>query len=229
MFREFLSLSFLFGTGSSICLGADHIRDVTEFLRSIPDQHKPECTDKVAQLFCEITKQKSVEDFLAFLNHLQRAREYGLTLDDGLPKDLSPIAKQVKSSLIERYRVPAGNMDLEGQDGRRIGYSEETRKGFVNSGRDPLWIHKHFIRRIVSRPTNLQRVNIFTTNYDLAFEKALDGTGTLYIDGFVGGVRRFFRPHCFNHDLYYPQAKTEGEVHRLEELVHLYKIHGSLD
>jgi hypothetical protein len=48
------------------------------------------------------------------------------------------------------------------------------------------------------------------------------------IDGFVGSVRRIFRPESYDQDLYFPAETTEGRVHRLDRVAHLYKLHGSV-
>ncbi|WP_349829130.1 hypothetical protein [Brevibacterium litoralis] len=54
---------------------------------------------------------------------------------------------------------------------------------------DPMRAHRTFISRIVrSRRANLPRPRLFTTNYDLVIERALDELGYPYIDGFSGTV-----------------------------------------
>lgn len=59
-------------------------------------------------------------------------------------------------------------------------------------------------------------VEIFTTNYDLLFEEALERASSPYFDGFTGGARSFFDPvTVVNDDL--PARWTR-----------LWKIHGSL-
>src|SRR5262249_10384655 len=59
-------------------------------------------------------------------------------------------------------------------------------------------------------------------------EQAADADGIVILDGFVGTIRRTFRPESYEQDLYFPAATTEGNVHRLDRVVHLYKLHGSL-
>jgi hypothetical protein len=89
--------------------------------------------------------------------------------------------------------------------------------------------HRKFIKKILTRPLNLRRVNLFTLNYDTLLEQACDSEGTVIIDGFVGNLRRIFRPESFEQDLYFPAETTEGKVHRLDRVLHLYKLHGSLN
>lgn len=85
-----------------------------------------------------------------------------------------------------------------------------------------------FLRKILTRPLNLKRGNIFTLNYDTLVEQAADAAGVILIDGFIGTLRRVFRPECYDQDLYFPAQTTEGRVHRLERVAHLYKLHGSI-
>lgn len=69
----------------------------------------------------------------------------------------------------------------------------------------------------MQRPLNLQRANIFTSNYDLAFEYAFDNLGIKYIDGFSGFHHRYFKPETFNYDIFYPGSTTAGKVQRIEK------------
>src|SRR5205823_14669885 len=82
--------------------------------------------------------------------------------------------------------------------------------------------------KALTRPLNLKRVNIFTLNYDTLVEQAADAEGVVLIDGFVGTLKRIFRPECYDQDLYFPAETTEGRVHRHDRVAHLYKLHGSI-
>jgi hypothetical protein len=91
-----------------------------------------------------------------------------------------------------------------------------------------LVIHRKFIKKILTRPLNLRRVNIFTLNYDTLIEQATDAEGAVLVDGFIGTLRRVFRPESYDLDFYFPAQTTEGRVHRFDRALHLYKLHGSL-
>lgn len=84
------------------------------------------------------------------------------------------------------------------------------------------------VRKVLTRPLNLKRVNIFTLNYDTLVEQAADAEGVVLLDGFVGIQRRVFRPESYEQDLYFPAETTEGRVHRFDRVLHLYKLHGSI-
>ena len=93
---------------------------------------------------------------------------------------------------------------------------------------DGLESFKTFLRKLLTRPLNLKRANIFTLNYDTLVEQAADAEGVVLLDGFVGTQRRIFRPESYEQDLYFPAETTEGRVHRLDRVLHLYKLHGSI-
>lgn len=97
------------------------------------------------------------------------------------------------------------------------------------AGREPGHAtYKTLVRKLLTRPLNLKRVNVFTLNYDTLVEQAADAEGVVLLDGFVGTQRRVFRPESYEQDLYFPAETTEGRVHRFDRVVHLYKLHGSI-
>ena len=94
--------------------------------------------------------------------------------------------------------------------------------------RNKYLFHEKFLKSLMQRPLNLQRANIFTSNYDLAFEYAFDNLGIKYIDGFSGFHHRYFKPETFNYDIFYPGSTTAGKVQRIEKVVRYFKMHGSI-
>ena len=102
-------------------------------------------------------------------------------------------------------------------------------KGFEEEFKsNKYFFHEKFLKSLMQRPLNLQRANIFTSNYDLAFEYAFDNLGIKYIDGFSGFHHRYFKPETFNYDIFYPGSTTAGKVQRIEKVVRFYKMHGSI-
>ena len=88
--------------------------------------------------------------------------------------------------------------------------------------------HEILVKKLLQRPVHLRRANLFTTNYDMAFDYALDNLGVHYINGFMGVHNRCFRPEVYDYDLYYPGQSAIGKVHRAEKVLRYYKMHGSL-
>jgi len=89
-------------------------------------------------------------------------------------------------------------------------------------------VHRRMMKKPLTRPLNLRRVNLYTLNYDTLLEQAADAEGVVLVDGFLGTLRRVFRPESFDQDFYFPAQTTEGRVHRLDRVMHLYKLHGSI-
>jgi hypothetical protein len=75
---------------------------------------------------------------------------------------------------------------------------------------------EELFRRLLLRSTTLPRAKVFTTNYDLVIERALDNLGVMYFDGFLGTINRTLRTESYHYDLYYPGETTEGRVSRVD-------------
>ena len=90
-------------------------------------------------------------------------------------------------------------------------------------------IYKQFYRKLLSRNSQLPRLNIFTTNYDLYSEKAMDLLGIHYVNGFTGGISKFFNPTIFNYALAEKMDLSQSKWNVIENFFYLYKIHGSVN
>ncbi|HEX6753665.1 MAG TPA: SIR2 family protein [Solirubrobacterales bacterium] len=100
------------------------------------------------------------------------------------------------------------------------------RCGFVSEETD-LPTHRRFLRRIARRSTRLPRSEIFTTNYDLAFERAAAATRFFLIDGFQLRPPYRFDGNALDLDLV---RRHTGEGLTLEpNVAQFLKLHGSVD
>ena len=77
--------------------------------------------------------------------------------------------------------------------------------------------HEKFLKSLMQRPLNLQRANIFTSNYDLAFEYAFDNLGIKYIDGFSGFHHRYFKLHG-SISWVSDNKRTANNIYGIEEM-----------
>ncbi len=156
----------------------------------------------------------NLEDYLGNL-HMWRAgmpefaNELTLTLTAGGTLAVSKAAIDNLITEIERGITSLSDLPTRGKEGA-------------------LKDHRRLIKKILTRPLNLRRANLFTLNYDTLIEKAADAEGAVLVDGFVGTLRRGFRPESYDLDFYFPAQTTEGRVHRFDRALHLYKVHGSI-
>lgn len=86
--------------------------------------------------------------------------------------------------------------------------------------------HEALLRRIARRSTRLQRAQVFTTNYDLAFEQAAANIRAKVIDGFGFG-RDVFEPSSF--DLDFVRRRPNDQPTLEPNVFQLLKLHGSVD
>lgn len=89
--------------------------------------------------------------------------------------------------------------------------------------------YKRFYRKTALRNKDLSRINVFTTNNDLFNETALDSLNIHYINGFNGGLNRYFNPALFNYTFSKRMDTSIDKFEPVENMVHLYKIHGSIN
>lgn len=102
-----------------------------------------------------------------------------------------------------------------------------TEVDFVSPGID-LPVHNAFLRRIARRSSRRARIKLFTTNYDRCFEQAAQSSGFVVVDGFAFGSEASFDSAQFGYDVV-RRAQGEERSEFIENLFHLYKLHGSVD
>ena len=90
-------------------------------------------------------------------------------------------------------------------------------------------LYKQFYRKLLARNSTLPRLNIFTTNYDLYSERAMDLLGIHYVNGFTGGISKFFNPAIFNYALAEKMDLSQSKWSVIDNFFYLYKLHGSVN
>lgn len=273
MLKNYLELdnvSFLFGSGTSIHLGAVTIRNFPLEVET----HIKEQDSIVAGLhthFVYVIKQLQgdllkygkanlIEETQTFENE----RKWKFIIVDDIVRDIESKEIAIEYEKVLNYLIAIDYVLIEDKSKQRTDkYAElitaikeglfnvcnlENRKvsqtiidrkkasqfekdkeqGTLLESRSKYIFHEKFIKALLQRPLNLRRANIFTANYDLAFEYAFDKLGVHYIDGFAGFHKRFFKPETFEYDIFYPGSTTSGKVQRIEKVVRYFKLHGSL-
>lgn len=220
------NLVVLLGSGASFHLGSPKTRDLTN--QQVLDLIKGvggEPTSEDEALLATINPTDS-GDLEKLLNGLQlaaslatQAGQDAVTLGSGsdatsYPKtEVDGLRRRINRALAEGCRLP--------KVGGQLDPPFDT---------DPLVAHRTFLSRIVrSRRANLPRPRIFTTNYDLVIESALDQLGYPYIDGFSGTVDRRLNLAFYGLDFHRVETTTQSVLARAEGALYLHKVHGSLN
>lgn len=120
-------------------------------------------------------------------------------------------------------------------DSKLQGFVKKCEEEVVNAcsfitDQTPLPTHELFLRRIARRPARLPRTQIYTTNYDLAFEVAASRTGFALIDGFSHVSPQRFNSAYFDVDYAFrDRERAATPMEWMHNVVHLLKLHGSVD
>ena len=255
-YMELDNVSFLFGSGTSIHLGAVSIRNFPievekyilerergdAFYLMIKKLQKEQLKDKEeGSTFKDkkgwefIIKESIIRDSLSgeIATEYESVLNY-LTATEFL-QSLTNMEEEAKQTRELISTIKEGLFEVCNVDKRKIPTSELRRiikrgkkNAFKSALKNKYHFHQLFLKSLLQRPLNLRRANIFTSNYDLAFEYAFDNLGIHYIDGFTGFHKRFFKPETFEYDIFYPGSTTSGKVQRIEKVVRYIKLHGSL-
>jgi hypothetical protein len=191
---------------------------------------KNELNDSEKEEIYKLGVEVKLEDFLNYLyalKYLMKQSE-GLISKNELEIDIEKLGKlieAIKKAIFEMCDIDRISFDdnhfLKKEENKEIKDKMEKEGRYT--------YHKSLLTSLLQRPLNLRRANIFTLNYDLAFEYACDELGIEYINGFVGFNERNFRPEVYSYDFFFPGDTTEGKVRRIERVIKYYKLHGSLN
>lgn len=220
------NLVILVGSGASFHLGSPQTRNLTtEAVKELVTQAGATVEVHDESLLNTLNPSDN-GDLEKLLNGLQLAVALGSQSGDAMISlgsgtsakefnltDIESLRQKIGSALAYACRLPG---DLANVD-------QEYRT-------DPLLAHRRFLSRIVAgRRANLPRPRIFTTNYDLVIERALDTLGYPYIDGFSGTVDRRLNLAFYGLDFHRVETSSQQILARADSALYLHKIHGSLN
>lgn len=89
--------------------------------------------------------------------------------------------------------------------------------------------HETFLHRLSRRRVRDQRLKVFTTNYDLCFERAAAALGGVALDGFSFTAPRRYDPRFFGYDIIRRPRSGDDLGQYLEGVFLFYKLHGSVN
>lgn len=219
---ETRNLSFLVGSGCSLGkngiptmkkLADDFFEPVDDLIEEMPEQIKKlilnkeniEILEKFQINFLEEPFRTNLETFLGTLYSLRFYLEQ--TKNEDELKEIDTVINQTKNFIL--YKC----------------LNEE------NKGKDITILdnYKNFYRKLSLRDSNLPKPNIFTTNYDLFSERAMDDLGITYTNGFSGFIERYFNPSIFNYALAEQMDISSFKWNVIDSFIYLFKIHGSVN
>jgi len=243
-YLELDNVSFLFGSGSSIHLGAVSIRnfplEVEEYIKS-KDIGKNEGIDKEFKNTIKALQKSNspkeekekgkeneiirVKESKDIATKYEKVLNYLIAKDYTLDEENAKRTDKIKELILT---IKEGLFSVCNIANRKIP-DDKVKEEYSDLVKDNKYhFHEKFLKALLQRPLNLKRANIFTLNYDLAFEYAFDKLGIYYIDGFAGFHKRYFKPETFEYDMFYPGYTTSGKVQRIEKVVRYFKLHGSI-
>ncbi|MES2341633.1 MAG: SIR2 family protein [Pseudomonadota bacterium] len=89
-------------------------------------------------------------------------------------------------------------------------------------------LYEQFYKKLVLRDRSLPRPWVFTTNYDVFNETAMDRLGIPYANGFTGVIERRFNPASFRYALAEQLDVANRKWSAVDAFVYLCKLHGSV-
>ena len=150
----------------------------------------PSCFDRlIVELKSANKDENNLEDILSFIRSLKDVAHGGGTVRGLKEQELIDLETSICKHIVEKIRVDLPNKSTP--------------------------YHK-FVRWISSIDRD-KSIEIFTTNYDLLMEQALEDTSIPYFDGFVGSRQPFFDLRSVEDNLI-PKHWSR-----------LWKIHGSIN
>jgi len=90
-------------------------------------------------------------------------------------------------------------------------------------------LYRRFYQSLATRSRGLAPPWVFTTNYDLFNEKAMDRSGIPYSNGFSGTVERRFNPATYRRALAEQLDISSKRWAAVDGYVHFCKLHGSVN
>lgn len=207
--REFFNLkniNFLFGSGTS----SGAIPTMDGLFKGLKFDKENENAEK-AEFECIVNEVG--ENLEATLEVMYSARTYygGIQTDDENVEEFKKLYNRLIHR-IEKYIFNSINVDMTKERSKSI-----------------LEYYKTFYQKIALRNKDLSRIRVFTTNNDLFNETALDSLNIHYINGFGGGLRKYFNPALFNYTWSKRMDTSIDKYEPVENMVYLYKIHGSIN
>lgn len=218
------NLSFLFGSGCSSLKKADAevgIPTMAPMAKAFLSQIGPDVTSP----YISQAERKALSDWLGldvsdqrFSGNLERLMESLFSAHfvlknaatDG-PKSFAAVLKRVMDKVSKHVLTSC------------------TTGAFASGDTTVLDLYQAFYQKLIFRDRGLPRPWVFTTNYDLFNETAMDRRGIPYCNGFSGVIERRFNPAVFRYSLAEQLDISSRKWTAVDSFVYLCKLHGSVN
>lgn len=104
-----------------------------------------------------------------------------------------------------------------------------TEGRFAHGDETIVTLYRRFYQSLATRSRGLAPPWVFTTNYDLFNERAMDRSGIPYSNGFAGTVERRFNPSTYRRALAEQLDISSKRWAAVDGYVHFCKLHGSVN
>ena len=200
------NINFLFGSGTS----SGAIPTMKGLFENLKFDEKNEAKEQ--EEFNNIVN-KVGENLESTLEIMYSARTYydGIQIKDENIKSAQDLYNNLINK-IETYIFDSINVDMTNDKSKNV-----------------LEYYKTFYQKLALRNKDQSRIRVFTTNNDLFNETALDALNIHYINGFGGGLRKYFNSALFNYTWSKRMDTSIDKYEPVENMVYLYKIHGSIN
>jgi SIR2-like protein len=192
-------LSFFCGAGTSMAVGLPGIQKLTEQVRGRLVGKEQEQFDLIA---ADLSAGANVEQIL------DRVRLYRELIGEDSEREYCKIKGFAEGRALDAVICRA--------------ISESVRSVSTKPG-EPHLVFAQWLRALHSRRD--WPIEIFTTNYDVTFEDAMETCGVPFFDGFVGSVNPFFAPECIESE----GGRSDVHVYPCKAWTRLWKLHGSIN
>lgn len=192
------NIGFFFGAGTSCSVGIPNIKQLTIDAQKLLDKDQEDLlrlNENIRTTFTDKTTI-TIEDIL---NHVRQIADITGGKDD---KDYSGISGATAMKLNNKLCRSIYQIISEKEEKANI-YSLKRFFTWLNMQ------NKDYTKEV------------FTTNYDLLFERALESIKIPYFDGFVGTFEPFFWQDSVDREL------NQGDI--TKDWIRIWKLHGSLN
>lgn len=192
----------------------------------------------MAPLAKEFTKKRDADDpaFLTAEEQAQLLRLFGVNIRaedyshnlERLMELLFSLRFVLKRSSLEAAAAHFSLINSMIDKVQKFLWTKCTRGAFAAGDNTVMAFYDSFYRKLVLRDRSLPRPWVFTTNYDLFNETAMDRLALPYANGFSGVVERRFNPATFRYALAEQLDLTSRKWSAVDGFVYLCKLHGSI-